>query len=154
MDTLILGETALGLAGFFTEAEFDSSKSALVLDDPVTSLDHVRREHVARRLAELSRDRQVIVFTHDVVFAGELLKNAEKQTVNVTTRSVVRQGNVPGHVQPTLPWKAKDFKARYADLDVRLTKIEKERDSYAQEGWEEQVCFLGGAPLRVVGARR
>jgi len=36
-------QTALGLAGFFTEAHFDGSKSALVLDDPVTSLDHIRR---------------------------------------------------------------------------------------------------------------
>lgn len=145
MQVLSEGEqTALGLAGFFTEAEFNSSKSALVLDDPVTSLDHVRREHVARRLAELARDRQVIVFTHDVVFAGELLKNADKQGVDVTTRSVVRQGNVPGHVQPALPWKAKDFKARYADLDLRLTKMETERDSYTQEDWEELVASWAG----------
>src|SRR5690606_36985436 len=34
-------QTALGLAGFFTEAAFDDSKSALIFDDPVTSLDHV-----------------------------------------------------------------------------------------------------------------
>jgi wobble nucleotide-excising tRNase len=27
-------QTALGLAGYFTEAHFDDSKSALVLDDP------------------------------------------------------------------------------------------------------------------------
>src|ERR1700737_5537680 len=30
-------QTALGLAGFCTEAEFDASKSAVVLDDPVSS---------------------------------------------------------------------------------------------------------------------
>ena len=65
-------QTALGLAGFFTEAVFDQSKSALVFDDPVTSLDHVRRDKVAERLAELARDRQVVVFTHDVAFTGDL----------------------------------------------------------------------------------
>jgi len=37
-----------------------------VLDDPVASLDQARREYVARRLVGESRDRQVIVFTHDL----------------------------------------------------------------------------------------
>ena len=36
-------QTALGLAGFLTEVESDSTGSAVVFDDPVTSLDHVRR---------------------------------------------------------------------------------------------------------------
>ncbi len=45
-------QTALGLAGYFTEAHFDESKSALVLDDPVTSLDHIRRSRVADRLGQ------------------------------------------------------------------------------------------------------
>lgn len=40
-------QTAFGLAGFFTEAVVDQSKSALIFDDPVTSLDHVRRDKVA-----------------------------------------------------------------------------------------------------------
>ena len=47
--------TALGLAAFFTEAHLDTSKSALILDDPVNSLDHVRRGLVA---APSCRDRR------------------------------------------------------------------------------------------------
>src|SRR5258708_32430918 len=48
--------TALGLASFFTEAHLDASKSALILDDPVTSLDHVRRGLVAARLGRARGD--------------------------------------------------------------------------------------------------
>ena len=48
-------QTALGLAGFFTEVHLDETRSALVLDDPVTSLDHLRRALVAKRLAEFAR---------------------------------------------------------------------------------------------------
>ena len=59
--------TALGLASFFTEAGLDASKSALILDDPVNSLDHVRRGLVATRLAAFAVDRQVVVFTHDFI---------------------------------------------------------------------------------------
>ena len=58
-------QTALGLSGFFTEVVFDTSKSAVVLDDPVTSLDHERRSLVAKRLVELAADRQIVVFTHE-----------------------------------------------------------------------------------------
>jgi hypothetical protein len=64
--------TALGLAAFFTEAQLDDSKSALILDDPVTSLDHIRRGLVASRLAALAETRQVVVFTHDVSFVADL----------------------------------------------------------------------------------
>ena len=58
--------TALGLAAFFTEAYLEGSESVLILDDPVTSLDHIRRGLVAARLATLAANRQVIMFTHDV----------------------------------------------------------------------------------------
>jgi len=137
-------QTALGLAGFFTEAAFDPSKSALILDDPVTSLDHMRRDHVARRLAQLAEDRQVIVFTHDVVFAGELQKHAGSLGVPVTTRSIERKGKEPGHVQPNLPWKAKDFRLRRSELETTLQTLTKERGTYGQTDWEDVVASWAG----------
>lgn len=94
-DVLSEGEqTALGLAGFLTEAEFDESKSAVVLDDPVSSLDAGRRSRVATRLIELARDRQVIVFTHEATFVNALNKVARDLGVEVTERAVLRKGNV------------------------------------------------------------
>ena len=73
--------TALGLAAFFTEAHLDCSKSAIILDDPVTSLDHVRRGLVAARLVELAENRQVILFTHDVAFVADLKREASSKRV-------------------------------------------------------------------------
>ncbi len=145
MQVLSEGEqTALGLAGFFTEATFDKSRSALILDDPVTSLDHVRREHVAKRLAELAADRQVVVFTHGVAFVGELQKQATRQGVSLTPRAVERQGAVPGHVVKSLPWKAKDFRARYSELETRLGTLTKDRGQLTQDDWEERVASWAG----------
>ncbi|MDN6373902.1 MAG: AAA family ATPase, partial [Brevibacterium aurantiacum] len=69
-------QTALGFAGFLTEAHFDESRSALVFDDPVSSLDHMKRESVARRIVALAEERQVVVFTHDVAFTMMLRKAA------------------------------------------------------------------------------
>ena len=137
-------QTALGLAGFFTEAAFDATRSALVLDDPVTSLDHVRRRYVAARLAELAKDRQVIVFTHDVTFAGELQKQAANSDVSLTPRSIERKGEVPGFVRHALPWKAKDFGARFSQIEQDLAKLTKARADYGQDDWDKAVGSWAG----------
>lgn len=138
-------QTALGLAGYFTEAYFDEGKSAMVLDDPVTSLDHVRRSRVAERLAEFAAERQVVVFTHDVRFVAELHSSAEVADADFTGLSVQRVGRTsPGSIKETLPWKAKDVGERFDELRVRLAKIEKERGDWTQEEYEEAVQFWAG----------
>ncbi len=56
---------ALALACFLAEVASVPVQSPIVLDDPVSSLDHVRIERVARRLVSEARSgRQVIIFTH------------------------------------------------------------------------------------------
>ena len=82
--------TALGLAAFFTEVSLDGSKSAVILDDPVTSLDHIRRGLVAERVANLAAERQVIMFTHDVAFVADLKRAASASGVSIEERSVTR----------------------------------------------------------------
>lgn len=138
-------QTALGLAGYFTEAHFDASKSGLVLDDPVTSLDHVRRSHVARRLAQLATDRQVVVFTHDVAFVGDLRRAAEDEQVGFTERGIQRRGGkTPGLCTDQHPWKAKDVGARFHELEQLLARIKRERDSWDQEHYEKECADWGG----------
>ncbi len=69
-------QTALANAFFLAELRVSSERSAIVLDDPVSSLDHQRREHVAARLVEEARRRQVVVLTHDLVFVYYLQEKA------------------------------------------------------------------------------
>jgi hypothetical protein len=49
-----------------------------VFDDPVNSLDYKRLEYVVSRIVQLSASRQVVVFTHNIWFAVELLARFEK----------------------------------------------------------------------------
>ena len=58
----------VALAAFLAELATTDTASAIVFDDPVSSLDHVHRDKVAERLANESLSRQVIVFTHDIAF--------------------------------------------------------------------------------------
>lgn len=137
-------QTALGLAGFFTEAIFDQSKSALIFDDPVTSLDHVRRDKVAERLAQLAQDRQVLVFTHDVAFTGDLAAAVKREGVALTERAVERRGVEPGICRESFPWKAKDFGSRIGYLRNELAKLKRDRHSLGQDEWEERVATWAG----------
>ena len=48
--------------------QLDTTVAPVVFDDPVNSLDHLIIQDVAKRLVDLSKERQVIVFTHNVIF--------------------------------------------------------------------------------------
>lgn len=137
-------QTVLGLAGFFTEAEFDASKSAIVFDDPVTSLDHVRRDKVADRLAQLAKSRQVIVFTHDVAFLTDLLKSAGSAEVTITARTIQRRGDVPGYAADGFPWKAQDIGQRLNTIHNEITKLTKDRQNLDDDEYEQCVNKIAG----------
>lgn len=65
-------QTCVALSVFLTELATASYASTLVFDDPVSSLDHRWRQKVAARLVEEAKVRQIIVFTHDLVFLNDL----------------------------------------------------------------------------------
>lgn len=140
--------TALGLAAFFTDAQLDDSKSALILDDPVTSLDHIRRGLVASRLAALAETRQVVVFTHDVSFVADLKREANGKGVSIAERAVVRsraQERKPGACTMKHPWKAKDVAERIGELRNGLARIKRERNGWDEAAYEKEVADWAGS---------
>jgi hypothetical protein len=145
-DVLSEGEqTAAGLAGFFTEVEFDETKSSVILDDPMSSLDHERRDKAARRIVELARDRQVIVFTHDLMFLGEIVKVSDELNIPLTERAIERNGaRQPGVVINGYPWKAKDAKSRIAALENDLAQLKKDQPNLTLEEYERRTSDLAG----------
>lgn len=70
-------QKVLALADFLAEVRLAGITAPVIFDDPVSSLDHRRVNEVARRVAKLADDHQVIVFTHDILFATSLLALAE-----------------------------------------------------------------------------
>lgn len=65
----------VSLAAFLSDLSSWNRNLPFVFDDPITSLDHLYESSVAKRLIELSMERQVIVFTHRLAFA-QLLESA------------------------------------------------------------------------------
>lgn len=121
-DVLSEGEhRAVALACFFSEARQLPGASPLVVDDPTSSLDHIRRERVARRLVEEAKQRQVIVLTHDLMLYTDLVAKAAEHQVPLRRRSLMRVQEGYGHVDESgVPWPAKG-------VAERLELLEKER---------------------------
>ncbi|GAI17143.1 unnamed protein product, partial [marine sediment metagenome] len=81
----------IALAGFLAELSTEQSGSALIFDDPVCSLDHQWRRKVASRLVQFASERQVIVFTHDIVFLADLVEGCNTQNIPLR-QSYLRRG--------------------------------------------------------------
>lgn len=97
----------VALAAFLAELVTAQRYSGIVFDDPMSSLDHIHRSAVAVRLVEEAQHRQVVVFTHDLVFLYELRREAEKANRPIAFRNVRRQQDRPGYIENELPDKAK-----------------------------------------------
>ena len=138
-------QTAAGLAGFLTEVYFDESKSAVVFDDPMSSLDHQRRHNAAARMVQLAKDRQVIVFTHDLTFLAELVKCAKYVGVEIFEQTIQRNGSkVPGFITSEFPWKARDVKKRIGDLRHELAQMRREQDALSADSYEKVTSEWAG----------
>ena len=72
-------QKALALADFLAEVTSVPASSPVVFDDPITSMDYRRIHEVCDRIVALAEDHQIIVFTHNIWFAAELLSKADKK---------------------------------------------------------------------------
>jgi len=100
-------QRCVALAAFMAELSQASHQSSLVFDDPVSSLDHWHREMIAARLVEEATKRQVIVFTHDVVFLNDLLALSEEAPTPPHVLSLEWNDGTPGKYVKGLPWDCK-----------------------------------------------
>ena len=115
----------LSIASFFAELSTAAHHSTILFDDPVSSLDHRWRRSVANRLARESLVRQVVVFTHDIVFLQELVARAKEHGVNVQHQHLRRDHVYAGWSSQRLPWIAARVKQRIGRLREACQEADK-----------------------------
>ncbi|MEC5293737.1 AAA family ATPase [Aurantimonas sp. C2-6-R+9] len=130
-------QTCVALAAFLTELATASHKSALVFDDPVTSLDHRWREKVAERLVEESKTRQIIVFTHDMVFVNDLHDKGVREGLPMKLVSLSRSPAGTGMVGEGLPWQHASIRDRIDKLEKAARESRKLYDANDEEGYRD-----------------
>lgn len=137
----------VALAAFMAELATTENKSGIVFDDPVSSLDHMHREAVAKRLIAEAERRQVIVFTHDLAFLFELNRAADdaQPKPHVAISSVSRGVDKAGFCRSEAPFKAR----RVSDITASMTnQLANERYHFEQgnhDEWRKSAKSIAGA---------
>lgn len=121
-------QRALALACFLAEIADDGVPYGLVVDDPVSSLDQRRIRLVAERLVqEATKGRQVVVFTHSLVFFNEVVSEAARMgDAAPLIKMMVRKTEADGFgviEEDTEPWLARSVAARLSDLRGRAKEL-------------------------------
>ncbi len=98
-DVLSEGEQkVIALADFISEARCAEVNKGLIFDDPVNSLDNNRKRCIAKRLVEISSERQIVIFTHDLMFLYELERASDGSSINISTHWMEARDGVPGYI--------------------------------------------------------
>lgn len=115
----------LALSAFLAEIAQDTPACGIVLDDPVSSLDHRWRAAAAERLVAIAKQRQVIVLTHDLFFLTRLLESAVTNSILPLAYAVYRTPETAGLMDAHVPWSAEKVRARLKRLLVEVGKAQK-----------------------------
>ncbi|OOL37119.1 AAA family ATPase [Pseudomonas mandelii] len=143
---LVLSEgeqRVMGLAIFLAESRLQGHASTIVFDDPTTSLDHHHRRSIANRLTQLAKERQLIIFTHDAVFLGDLGRTIIKAQQPAHYLTIGWDGKYPGHVKEGMTWETADWKARLDEVGGAAKEIQAEAGDYLSEALKNRTkdCY-------------
>ena len=120
-DVLSEGEQrCAALAAFMAELSQASHNSALVFGDPVSSLDHTRRDAIAARWVTAAAHRPVLVFTHVLAFVCDLDSAARAASGHIHYQHIEWLAGKPGRVLPGLVWDAQSFKEQMKTLNEQV----------------------------------
>jgi len=132
-DVLSEGEQkAIALAEFISELRLEENNAPVVFDDPVTSLDHHIIDQIARRLIELSRNRQVVIFTHSILFFNSLKQKSDLATykgIEFKFYETTKDSNVTGILLESPTVKEDNFK-HYKNKIISILTISRAIEGY------------------------
>jgi hypothetical protein len=122
-------QKVIALADFLAEAGLRRTTAPVVFDDPVNSLDHRRIQEIARRIVALSAERQVVLFTHNILVVMEIVSLLEHTPSDFSYFSVEeidgKVGIVTAGAQPRLD--------SLADLKGKINRLIQDAGSQAGE---------------------
>ena len=94
-------QKVIAIADFLAEASLRSGSAPVIFDDPVTSFDYRRVSEIAKRIASIAEEQQVIVFSHNIWFVSVLLTEFESRPQQCTYYQVGEQDGSKGIITRT-----------------------------------------------------
>jgi hypothetical protein len=90
-------QKVIAIADFLAEMQLSEINRGIVFDDPVNSLDEKRKSEIAERLVKESSKKQVIIFSHDLVFVSSLIGHCKELNISNDCHWIENVGgNQPG----------------------------------------------------------
>lgn len=133
----------VALAAFLAELSTLDTKSGIVFDDPVSSLDHIHKDRVAERLAAESMTRQVIVFTHDISFLLLLdeacQKTRDRAKIDIGYSVVSRGADTAGFCRSEPPANVLPIRKVIEQMRKRLSNVSIHHKRGEQDKWRIEV---------------
>ncbi len=135
----------IALAAFLSELATSPTESTLIFDDPVSSLDHKWRRKVAKRLIEEAKRRQIIIFTHDIVFLYKLREFANSKNISISLSYLIsnEQGRA-GICLDGVPWVAMSVKKRIGYLNAQYQDASSIYNNSGYNAYEPIACYIYG----------
>ena len=116
----------ISLADFLAEMNLSEIICGVIFDDPVTSLDDERKGRIAKRIAEEASKKQVVVFTHDLVFVSTLISVCSELKIKHECHWIEKRGATPGYVFLN---NAPSYEKQYRNSDIpRSHYVEAKKD--------------------------
>ena len=144
-DVLSEGEhRCISFATFLSELSISEHKSAIIFDDPVSSLDHKWRNKISKRIAEESLERQVIVFTHDITFLLMTQEHSNQLNCELEIKSLTRKRKETGIIASNPPWDALKVTTRIGILKTKLQDFKSIENTETEEVCNEIMKNLYG----------
>lgn len=137
----------ISLAAFLADVSDRPGSAPFIFDDPISSLDHEFEWHVAKRLVELAKSRQVIILTHRLSLYGvieDLAKKEGEQWKKTHHNSICIESfdGAAGHPADPEVWNANTKTAN----NILLTRLEtayksgKDHGAMAYRALAQGVC--------------
>lgn len=107
------------LADFFAQIELNKFEGVFIFDDPVNSLDEERIECVRDRIIQLVNEgKQVIVFTHNLVFLNTLVDTSDEKVnlIKKLTDQIIIETDLKLGTEAELSRLTKEINRRINDL--------------------------------------
>jgi hypothetical protein len=133
-------QKVVAIADFLAEASFRGGSAPLVFDDPVTSLDYRRLGEIVSRIVELSEEHQIVVLTHNIWFASELLARFDQNPADCAFYQVLEgdgaKGVIVGGVHPRIDTQGEIKKRINKAITDAETASDSQRAEVVERGYE------------------
>lgn len=133
----------ISIAAFLADVCGKTSLSPIVFDDPISSLDQEFEESVVRRLCEMAKMRQVIIFTHRLSLLGLLQEYAGKINISPEVICVRKESWGTGEPGDTPIFAKKPDKALNKLINERIPiakKLISEHGTEIYESYAKGLC--------------